>query len=107
MHLPGPARRRVAGEAGLDITYLRTRSKRRDVRPILPLSLRALAAVCFLTFLVLMTFLFTIFIEPPEWKQVIGYASLVGPLPLMAGATLLFFRRTEKPGAKLVLAEAR
>jgi hypothetical protein len=62
------------------------------------------AAVCGLTFLVAMSFLFTIFIEPPVWKQVIGYASLVGPLPLMTCATLLFFRRTEKPGAKLVLA---
>jgi len=105
-------RRRIAGEAGFDVAYLLRRSKRRNVRPILPLSLRALAwlvliaggaAVCFLTFLVAMTFLFSIFIEPPVWKQVIGYASLVGPLPVMTGATLLFFRRTEKPGAKLVL----
>jgi hypothetical protein len=54
------------------------------VRPILPLSLRALAwlvliaggaAVCFLTFLVVMTFLFNIFIEPPVSKQrLAGYA---------------------------------
>ena len=33
------ARRRVAGEAGFDVTYLRRRSERRDVRPILPLTL--------------------------------------------------------------------
>ena len=48
--------------------------------------------------------MFTIFVDPPVWKRVIGYASLVGPLPLITGAILLMFRRTEKPGAKLVLA---
>src|SRR6266498_4798452 len=32
-------RRRVAGEAGFDVTYLRRRSERRAVRPILPLTL--------------------------------------------------------------------
>ena len=35
----GVARRRVAGEAGFDVTYLRRRSERRAVRPILPLTL--------------------------------------------------------------------
>src|SRR6266704_2677218 len=35
----GVARRRVAGEAGFDVTYLRKRSERRAVRPILPLTL--------------------------------------------------------------------
>jgi hypothetical protein len=35
----GVARRRVAGEAGLDVTYLRKRSEGRAVRPILPLTL--------------------------------------------------------------------
>ena len=35
----GVARRRVAGEAGFDVTYLRRRSERRTVRPILPLTL--------------------------------------------------------------------
>lgn len=35
----GVARRRVAGEAGFDVTYLHRRSERRAVRPILPLTL--------------------------------------------------------------------
>src|SRR5437773_12152999 len=33
------ARRRVAGEAGFDVQYLRRRSERRAVRPIPPLTL--------------------------------------------------------------------
>ena len=37
--LVGVARRHVAGEAGFDVTYLRRRSERRAVRPILPLTL--------------------------------------------------------------------
>ena len=37
--LVGVARRRVAGEAGFDVTYLRRRSESRAVRPILPLTL--------------------------------------------------------------------
>ena len=48
--------------------------------------------------------MFTIFIDPPVWKQVIGYASLAGPLPLITGAILLLFRGKKKLGARLVLA---
>ena len=58
----------------------------------------------FLTFAVAMSFLFYIFTPPPLWRQVVGYISLCGPIPLWAGAILLFFSRTERFAAKLVLA---
>ena len=57
-----------------------------------------------LTFGVAMSFLFYIFAQPPLGRQILGYISLAGPIPLWAGAILLFFARTRKLGARLVLA---
>ncbi len=62
------------------------------------------AAVCFLTFGVAMSFLFYLFTPPPLLARVLGYASMAGPLPLLTGAVLLFFHRTQHLGAKLTLA---
>ena len=62
------------------------------------------AAVCFLTFGVALSFLFSLFAPPPILDRILGYASLAGPLPLLAGAVLLFFQRTQRLGAKLTLA---
>jgi hypothetical protein len=58
----------------------------------------------FLTFGVAMSFLFYIFAPPPLGRQILGYISLAGPIPLWAGAVLLFFPRTRTLGAKLALA---
>ncbi len=59
----------------------------------------------FLTFAVAMSFLFYIFGPPPPLgQQILGYISLAGPLPLWAGAILLFFPRTRQLGAGLALA---
>jgi hypothetical protein len=61
------------------------------------------AAVCFLTFGVFVSFLFSL--GPPSLSnQILGYASLAGPVPLFAGSLLLLFHRTQKLGAKMVLA---
>jgi hypothetical protein len=62
------------------------------------------AAVCFLTFAVALSFLFSLFTRPPVLDQILGYISLAGPLPLLAGAVMVFFPRTQRQGAKLVLA---
>jgi hypothetical protein len=62
------------------------------------------AAVCFLTFAVSLSFLFSLFAPPPLLNQVLGYISLAGPLPLLAGTVMLFFPRTQKLGVKLTLA---
>lgn len=62
------------------------------------------AAVCFLTFGVALSFLFSLFAPPPLLDRILGYASLAAPLPLLAGAVLLFFQRTQRLGAKLTLA---
>jgi hypothetical protein len=62
------------------------------------------AAVCFLTFAVAFSFLFTLFARPPVLNQIIGYSSLAGPLPLLAGTVLLFPHRTQKLGARLTVA---
>lgn len=70
------------------------------------LLLLGLPAMGFLTFAVAVNFLFYIFAPPPALRQIIGYVSLAGPLPLWAGAIMLFFPRTQKPGAKLALAGA-
>lgn len=76
-------------------------------------SVKALASVLlilglptmgFLTFGVAMSFLFYIFNPPPASQQIVGYISLAGPLPLLAGAIMLFFPRTAVTGAKLALA---
>jgi hypothetical protein len=58
----------------------------------------------FLTFAVAVSFLVYIFREPPLGRQILGYVSLVGPIPLWTGAILLFFPRTGKLGARLALA---
>lgn len=58
----------------------------------------------FLTFAVAMSFLFYIFASPPLGRQILGYLSLVGPLPLCLGAILLLFSKTEKLGSRLAFA---
>jgi hypothetical protein len=63
-----------------------------------------LPTMSFLTFGVAMSFLFYIFAPPPLGREILGYISLAGPIPLWAGAVLLFFPRTRKLGARLVLA---
>lgn len=62
------------------------------------------AAICFLTFGVALSFLFALFSPPPVRDQILGYSSMAGPVPLLAGAVLLFFKRTQRFGAKLTLA---
>ncbi|HEY6307140.1 MAG TPA: hypothetical protein VI488_11865 [Candidatus Angelobacter sp.] len=62
------------------------------------------ATACFLTFAVALSFLFSLFSRPPVLDQILGYASLAGPLPLLIGAVLLFFPNRQKLGAKLTLA---
>jgi hypothetical protein len=62
------------------------------------------AAVCFLAFAVALSFLFSLFAPPPVLNQILGYISLAGPLPLLAGSAMLFFLRTQQLGAKLTLA---
>jgi hypothetical protein len=57
-----------------------------------------------LTFGVSLSFLFYLFTPPPVWRQVVGYTSLLGPIPLVAGAILSFFKRTQGIGAKVALA---
>src|SRR5713101_1675503 len=57
-----------------------------------------------LTFGMNLSFLFYLFTQPPVWHQVVGYASLLGPVPLVTGAALLFFERTQRVGAKVALA---
>lgn len=59
---------------------------------------------CFLTFGVAVSYLFYIFTRPPLVSQILGYASLAGPLPLLIGSVLLFFHRTQRLGARLTLA---
>jgi hypothetical protein len=61
------------------------------------------AAICFLTFAIALSFLFSLFSAPPVLDRVFGYVSLAGPLPLLTGAVLLFFPRTQKVGSKLTL----
>jgi hypothetical protein len=62
------------------------------------------SAMGLLTFGVSLSFLFYLFTPPPVWRQVVGYASLLGPIPLVTGAMLSFFKRTQRIGAKVALA---
>jgi hypothetical protein len=61
-------------------------------------------AMGLLTFGVSLSLLFYLFTPPPVWHQAVGYVSLLGPVPLVTGAVLLFFERTQRAGAKLALA---
>jgi hypothetical protein len=60
-------------------------------------------AACFLTFGVSVSFLFSFFTLPSLLSELLGYSSLAGPVPLVAGAVLLFSHRTQMVGARLVL----
>lgn len=62
------------------------------------------AAISFLTFGVSVSFLFSLFGLPDLASQILGYASLAGPVPLLAGGLLLLFHRAQQLGAKLALA---
>jgi hypothetical protein len=62
------------------------------------------AAVCFLTFGVSVSLLFSLFGPTSLLNEILGYISLAGPVPLLAGAVLLFFRSKQTLGAKLTLA---
>jgi hypothetical protein len=62
------------------------------------------SAMGLLTFGVSLSLLFYLFTPPPVWHQVVGYASLLGPIPLVTGSVFTFFERTRRIGAKVALA---
>jgi len=62
------------------------------------------AAVCFLAFAISLSFLFSLFTPPPVLNQVLGYMSLAGPLPLLAGTVMMFFAKAQRLGVKVALA---
>jgi hypothetical protein len=77
----------------------------RSVKPLAGvLLILGLPTTGLLTFFVAVRLLFYIFSPPPLGQQILGYVSLATPIPLAAGAVLLFYPRTRVLGARLALA---
>ena len=62
------------------------------------------ACMSLLTFAIYFSFTFTIFIPTTTRDQVLGNGSIIGAVPIIAGAILVFFGPTRKIGTILTLA---
>ena len=56
------------------------------------------------TFAIYFSYTFSLFVAVSARDQVLGNGSIVGAVPLIAGAVLLFFHQTQRLGARLTLA---
>jgi len=62
------------------------------------------ACMSLLTFAIYFSFTFTIFIPAATRDQVLGNGSIIGAVPIIVGAIMVFFRQTRKTGTVLTLA---
>ena len=61
------------------------------------------ACMSLFTFAIYFSYTFTLFTSVSTRDQILGNSSIVGVLPLIAGAILLLFDKTQKPGARVTL----
>ena len=61
------------------------------------------ACVSLFTFAIYFSYTFTLFTSVSMRDQILGDVSIVGVLPLIAGAIMLLFEPTQKPGARVTL----
>ena len=62
------------------------------------------ACMALFTFAIYFSYTFSLFVAVSARDQVLGNGSIVGAVPLIAGAVLLFFHQTQRLGARLTLA---
>ena len=61
------------------------------------------ACMSLFTFAIYFSYTFTLFVAVSTRDLVLGYGSIIGVVPLIAGAIMLFFDQTQKRGARVTL----
>jgi len=62
------------------------------------------ACMALFTFAIYLSYTLTFFVAVSTRDQILGNGSIIGAVPLIAGALLLFFHQTQRLGARLTLA---
>ena len=61
------------------------------------------ACISLFTFAIYFSYTFTLFVAVTKRDLIMGYGSIIGIFPLIAGAIMLLFDQTQKPGARVTL----
>jgi len=61
------------------------------------------ACMSLFTFAIYFSYTFTLFVAVSTRDLILGYGSIIGVVPLIAGAAMLLFEQTQKPGARVTL----
>ena len=61
------------------------------------------ACMSLFTFAIYFSYTFSLFVAVSTRDLILGYGSIPGAIPLIAGAAMLLFEQTQKPGARVTL----